>query len=180
VLLVITLFRRSLAQKAGIARFSEKALVSTIAVAVAISFAGVWLDKHTWTGDSRLLRAFLSLERTMDSVVLVALAILVMFVVWYPIRLPRNIALIVGGIIPFFALRWASLLLVNWFPLLREPIWTGVLVVSPLVMMVWLLNLRKEGEHQSTVTGIWKPEDARRLNQELEWINTSLERLSGT
>lgn len=179
VFIVLNLYWLALSGRPALARFSRTVIGYCFAIAAAISAVGILLDIRQAHGRDQRLRAFLTFERSMDSVVLIVLMLVTCLLVWFPLQVRRNVALYIGGFAVYWFGRWAGLLATNLFPTLRGPMSIAMLSLSFACMLGWLLTLRRAGETVTTVTGHrWNTAEADRLKGQLDAINARLESLS--
>jgi hypothetical protein len=120
-------------------------------------------------------------EQTMDGTMAIFLIIISIFMGWFPVRMRRNVIVYIGGFLLWALSRSAAAHIVNQ--------WSGntqvSLVVSSMQMFIemgclllWLLELRREGESRTAVVGhLWNRAEAERLTDQLDAINSGLERL---
>jgi hypothetical protein len=179
VFLVLEVYQLALEHHPALAQFIRNSIVYVLAVAAGLAALGIALDRYIPPGRSVIVHRFNTFERTMDICVLALLVLVVVFMTWFPVRLRRNGALYIGGIIIYFASRSAGLLLRNLAPEFKRPIDHGILIAAILCLSVWLMALTREGEKITTVVGHrWQPAEATRLAAQLDAINARLLRLS--
>jgi len=177
--LVLEVYQLALDHHPALAQFTRNSISYVLALAAALAALGVALDRYIPPGRSVIVHRFNTFERTMDIWVLALLVLVVVFMTWFPVRLRRNGALYIGGIIIYFASRSAGLLLRNLAPEFRRPIDHAILIAAILCLSVWLIALTREGETITTVVGHrWQPAEATRLAAQLDAINARLLRLS--
>jgi len=179
VFIVLNLCRLALAGKPALARFGHQTIGYLFGLAAVISGLGVFLDIQAARGPEQRLRAFLTFERTMDSLVLVVLALTSLFLLWFPLKVRRNVALNIAGFVVYSFERWAGLLATNLWPNRRGQFSIAMLSVSFICLMLWLITLRRDGETMTTVIGHrWNAVEADHLRGQLDAINARLERFS--
>ncbi|HEX5431163.1 MAG TPA: hypothetical protein VFW83_04305 [Bryobacteraceae bacterium] len=177
VWVVLDLYRLALSRHPALAKFGRRTVGYVLSIAAAISIAGLFLDGAAAPGGFPILRAFYRFERTMDSIVLVFLAIIAVFLLWFPVKMRRNVAIYIAGFLIYFFERWAGLLLVNLWPARNGQISVAMLSVSFACLVVWLALLRREKSDILTVTGRRRSgAEADRLAGQLDAINTRLVR----
>jgi hypothetical protein len=124
------------------------------------------------------LHYFLSFERTMDSVLVVLLIVISLFLLWFPLKIRRNAALYIGGFVGYFLARAGALLAMNTWPAYTRALNVGALAFSLACLIGWIVLLRREGEVGEVVTGHrWNPREMDRLTAQLDAINTRLMRI---
>jgi hypothetical protein len=110
---------------------------------------------------------------------LLFLIIIVLFMVWFPVRLKRNSALYIGGFGLYFLTRTMAMLFYNFAPRSRDAVDHALLAASIGCLLVWLFALTPKGEEITTVVGHrWAPQEADHLIGQLDAINARLVRLS--
>jgi hypothetical protein len=111
--------------------------------------------------------------------VLVFLAAAVLFLLWFPVKVRRNVAVCIGTFAFYMFHRWALLLLANQYPKYSATLSAVMVVLSLACLVFWMLCLRPEGEIVTTVTGHrWNPEETEHLLGQLDAINARLEQMA--
>ncbi len=175
---VLQLYKLALAQRPALARFGRRAMGYLFAAAMLISAGGLLLDADIRADSHPILHGFLKFERSVDLITLFALSIMSCFLLWFPVRVRRNVALCIGGFVVYSLTRWAGLLVVGVWPDSVRPVSVFMLVGTLAYLIVWGLTLTRSGEVQTTVTGHrWNPTEAERLAIQLDSINSRLVRL---
>src|SRR6185295_3076613 len=120
------------------------------------------------------------MERTIDSTILMVLLFISGFLLWFPVRVRRNIVVYMTGFVLFYFFRSAGLLVTNLLPYTHRGLLSSVMEGLTLAcLLVWIWGLRAEGELETTVTGHrWNAAAAGRLSVQLDEINTALSRFS--
>jgi hypothetical protein len=98
---------------------------------------------------------------------------------WFPVRMRRNVAVYIAGFAAYFASRWVSLMVINLKPEWVD--WANLFsgMVSLICLLYWTLAIRPEGESMESVSGIrWDPAELERLSRQLEAINSRLVRFN--
>jgi Na+/H+-dicarboxylate symporter len=179
VFVVIELFHLGLAGHPAIDRFGRRAAGYLLGAAALVSGLGLFFYTAVPPGQSVPLHRFYSFERTMDSILLLFLAGISLFMAWFPVRVRRNVALYVGGFSAYFLARWAGALAESARPDLTRSISIGVLSFSLACLIAGIIFLRREGETTTVVTGHrWNPTEMDRLAGKLESLNASLMHLN--
>jgi hypothetical protein len=177
--LVLEVYQLALEKHPALARFLRNSISYVLAGAAVVAALGIAVDHYVPTGRSVAIHRFNTFERTMDIWMLLLLLLIVLFTTWFPVRLKRNGALYIGGIIIYFFSRSTGLLLRNLAPQFKAPIDKAILIAAIVCLMVWLMALTREGEQVTTVVGHrWSPAESERLAAQLNAINATLVRLS--
>lgn len=180
VFVVLEICRIALAGQPALARYGKNAVRYVLGVAAAIAAAGFWLDRQGDPSRPAVLRHFASLERTMDSWMLLFLLTIGIFMLWFPVPLKRNAFWYIGGFILYFFARSVGLVWTNASPRLMARLDYAMIGTQILCLLVWIAVLRPAGEEITTVMGHrWNAGAAGRLQNQLNAINAALLRLSG-
>jgi hypothetical protein len=174
------LFRLALAGHPGLSAFSRRGLLLVLGGAAILALAGMGLDVKVLPGHYSRVQRFLSLDRTVQFVLLMFLVSISGFLVWFPVRIRRNVAVYIAGFVLFFGSQSFALLLYNRLPrAFSKPVSVAALAFSLLCSLLWLLGMRRESEAARTVVGHgWNPVAAARLAAQLNGINTALARFA--
>ena len=173
-------YQLALATHPGLAEFGRTVTYWAAAVAVATALVSVSVDVDVRSGQSIIIHRFFTAERTVNMVLLLLLLLVALYLTWFPVKLRRNILIYALGFAMFFALRSVGLLIVNLLPQTQLRVVSNTLLVLEMVCLTfWIFGLRRESEDEVTVTGHrWDPSQTDRLTQQLDSINTALERFS--
>lgn len=177
VWVVLDLYWLALRKHPALAKFGSRTVRYLLGVAALISTLGLRLEWVVSKGSFPILRTFYRFERTMDSIVLVFLLLISVFLLWFPVTVPRNVAIYIGGFLIYSFERWAGLLMVNFWPAYSNQLSVFMLSTSFACLVTWLVMLRRERDDTSTVTGHrWNGTEADRLSSQLDAINARLMR----
>lgn len=175
---VLELYQLALAQQPGLARFGRRTLDYLFFIAVLAGLVNFFLEIGANPAHMRYPTGFTRLESTVDLVTLVVLVIIVGFLLWFPVRASRNVALSLGGFVFYSFQRWSGLMLTTFWPQWTHELSSLMLSASFVCLVVWGIVLRRDGETTSVVTGHrWNPAEAERLTIQLDAINSRLVRL---
>lgn len=184
--IVYGLLHAILAGLPGILRFSRKLLNITFASVVVVSLLTMRLDVAV-SGSSgylsgfldpvgRALRITLDLDRVISTVALLVLVVILTFILWFPVQMPRNLAVFSIGFVVYFAANTALLLTRGIWS--REALFLGNTVLIFIVSACyayWAIFITPEGENAPVRIGHrWQPAEQDRLMGQLEAINASL------
>jgi hypothetical protein len=182
VFVVMELYHFALAGQPALARYGRSSVGAALAFCALASTLVVTLLPvvgYIKPGNSPVLYYFYAFERTMDSAVLFFLFLASAFLAWFPVRVPKNVAIYMGGFVAYFLTRWAALF---WIVISHRYLNLAnfiMMSIAFICLTAWIVSLRKEGEKTSTVTGHrWNPGQADRLMGQLIAINAKLERFS--
>jgi hypothetical protein len=130
-----------------LARFGRRMLGYLFSIAVAFGLVNLLLEFEGADGERGvLLVRFLRFERSVDLVSFVVLILIAGFLLWFPVRVRRNVGVWLGGFLLYSFSRWAGLLLTNRFPQLTHELSVGMLGVSLACMIGWSVMVTRAGE----------------------------------
>jgi hypothetical protein len=178
ILVVVELVGLTLASHPALAVFGRKTVAYTMGLAALIATGGVMLDSTVLPGKSRFMQRFVTAERTMDFTILMFLLFITAFMMWFPVKVRRNIMLYIVGFVVFYLSRTFGLLMINLLPLASlSAVNTVFTCFSLCCLIAWLVGLRREGEDTTTIVGHrWNPAAMKRLSGQLDAINAVLVR----
>jgi len=147
--------------------------------ALALGSAGLLLEPARSTHQEILPHYFNTFEGALDSVVALFLIGATLFLLWFPVRVPRNVVMVMAGVVVYMVSHWAMLLLLNLYPRAIHQVFTVPLGIYLLCLIFWIFSVQRSGESVTTVTGHrWKPEETERLLGQLDTINARLQQLA--
>jgi hypothetical protein len=177
---LIEIYSRALENTPALAQYGRNMVAYILGASALLPLVLLLIDRTTPTRFRELV-AFLRLEQTMGAAMGTFLIILTLFLLYFPVRLRRNVLFYAGG---FTA--WALVHAVTVFVGIHANgnLRTGDIVnliqscVQVGCLLYWMAGLRKEGETLTAVVGhLWNREEAERLAEQLDSINDTLERL---
>jgi hypothetical protein len=171
-----------LANLPGILRLSHKILGIVFALALLIAmltaepeYTASRLSASQISGN-RAMAAVFVMERVIFMAALLMLLAMVAFILWFPIQMPRNLAVFSLGFFAFFA-AGAGLSLAHTYLPQADPhllSWIEVLFDS-VCFGYWLIFLNRAGEAKPVRIGhSWEPAEQGRLVGQLEAMNAAL------
>ncbi len=177
---VLELYRLALARYPALAAFGRKVARYVLVCAAAIAFLAVALDLKVLRRQSVLLHRFFTAERSLDLIVLVFLVFISVFLLWFPVKIRRNIVLYLAGFFVYFLARVLALLTANLLPARQIGVVSATLMLIASVCLIgWAIGLRREEEQTATVTGHrWNPAAMQGLAEQLDAINAAAGRMS--
>jgi len=180
IFVVLELYELALAQQPALARFGRRMLSYLFSIAVALGLVNLLLE---FGGADRkrgaFLVSFLRIERSVDLVAFIVLILIAGFLLWFPVRARRNVAIWLAGFLLYSFSRWTGLLLTNLFPQLTHELSVAMLAPSLACVVGWSLLLKRTGEKEIVVTGhAWDRAQAERLSVQLDAINSRLVRMA--
>lgn len=178
---VVGIYSFALERHPALAQFGRSAVGYVLVVAGVVPLVGLWADRSGSSGAHPHLRAFFLFEQTMDATIAIFLILVTIFLMWFPVRLRRNVIVYISGFIVWSLSRSAYIYVFKqWFrnEQVRQVSNTVQMFVGALCLLFWLIALKREGEAHTAVVGhVWNRAEAERLTEQLDAINGSLERL---
>src|SRR5579872_5119776 len=110
------LFHIALAEHPAIASLGRRMVLVAMALAAMVALAGVTLDATIQRGQYAAIQRFLTFERSMNFVILIFLLLISILLLWFPIKVRRNIVVYISGFLLFAAARSLGLLIANLLP----------------------------------------------------------------
>ena len=177
VFVVQDLYRIALFEHPAVASFARRTVLAAMAIAAAIALSGIRLDFTMLPGQYPDIHRFLTFERSMNFLTLLFLLIVSALLLWFPIRVRRNIVVYISGFVLFSASRSFGLLLYNLRPQDGRLISTVLLGLTLLCLLIWIGGIQPEGELVTATPGYRSnPETMHRLSRQLDSINAALTR----
>jgi len=175
----LELCRLALSAHPALAAFSRKAVGSLVLVSAALAAATAPLGGHDLPPRLLVLERFLTAERIMELTLVLFLLAISLFLMWFPVKVRKNISLYIIGFGAYFFARSFALLMLNMLPLAFAAELSNIMLcVSLACLVVWIWNFRAEGEKVMVVTGHrWNPAAFDRLSRQLNQMNLALTRL---
>ena len=184
--MVYSLLQAILAGLEGIRSFSKRLLTVTFISVVVLSLLTIRLDVAV-TGSTGYLSGFVDsigravkvtfdLDRVISTVALLLLLVILGFVLWFPVQMPRNLAVFSIGFIVYFAANTGLLLTRGIWSrnvfLLLDTITVFIMTAS---YVYWVLFITPQGETVPVRLGHrWDRKEQDRLIGQLEAMNASL------
>lgn len=179
---VVALLEAVLVQYPGIVNMSRKVLhycfLGSIGIAALSALpeysASEGGQAATW--QDHALVAGLVAERVVFSIALLAILTLMTFLLWFPVRIPRNLVIFTTGFLVYFTVMNAVLLARSFWShdLMEFASITGSLIAA-ICFAYWGLFISKTGElATATLHLVREPRQQERLMERLELLNDSL------
>jgi hypothetical protein len=180
IFVVLELYELALAQQPALARFGRRMLGYLFSVAAGFGLVNLLLE---FEGADRkrgaFLVNFLRAERSVDLVAFIVLILIAGFLLWFPVRARRNVAVWLGGFLLYSFSRWTGLLLTNRYPQFTHELYVVMQAASLACLVGWSLLLKRAGEKEIVVTGhTWDHAQAERLTVQIDAINSRLVRMA--
>lgn len=180
-----TLLNALLTKFPGILRFSRRVLhVSFIAAAVIgilTARSGFLAYEHNvgiFQPIDRLVAVGVVGERIFSMVAALALIATLAFILWFPVQMPRNLAVFSVGFVIYFAARTSLLVVYSfWSGLNNNVLNVAQLSVISVCLLYFLIFINKAGEEAPARLGhSWNSAEQQRLIGQLEAMNAALVR----
>lgn len=178
VVVVQDVYRIALLEHPAVASFARRTVLVAIAIAAIVALSGITLDSAILAGQSPAVHRFATFERSMNFVILLFLLLISVLLLWFPIRVRRNIVVYISGFVLFSATRSFGLLLANILPPRDTRFVSTVLLgLTLLCLVIWIVGIEPEGELVIAMPGRRRnPETMQRLSHQLDSINAALTR----
>jgi hypothetical protein len=178
--IVVGLYRAALQNHPGLATVGRWVLSGGILIAAVVSLVSLGPDLANRAQKFPILLAVHVTERALATTLAVLILIMVAFLSWFPVRLPKNVIFLVFGWGALLVFRSAILLFRNALgPETAVAASAGMIGLSGMVNLFWAVRLRQSGEERAvTVRHVAEPEEAERLVRRLDAINSALIRSS--
>ncbi len=180
--MVYALLTAVLEKLPGILRFSRKLLNWAFPIAIGIALLTISPD-YSASGLSgsvqpivRAVKVAFILERVIATVCVLVLLGILGFVLWFPVQMPRNLAVFSLGYVIYFGSETVLLLMRTvWSADITDVVSIAISFVLSGCLIVWLLFLNKQGQAVPVRIGhSWRLQDQQRLIGQLESMNTAL------
>ena len=191
LLMVYSLLEKILSQLPGLLSLSKRVLYAAFSLAIIVGLisarfeysASGFMALH---GKQFLVRCWVTglvLERVIASTALLSLLAILAFLLWFPVTIPKNLAVFSIGFTVYFVGITVLMLVRSLWPDEARPIMNQLLdVVSTLIGVVtglcfafWLFLLSPAGEAVPAALTIQRqPQEQERLIAQLELINDTL------
>jgi hypothetical protein len=127
----------------------------------------------------RALVIGLALERGTSIAAILALLAMLAFILWFPVEMPRNLAVFSSGFVVYFAAKTALLLMLmylpNFYDAHRQLISVAISLVLAACFAYWSVFIDARGELKQVRLGhSWQAGEQRKLMGQLEAMNAAL------
>ncbi|MFL6352069.1 MAG: hypothetical protein ACJ74Z_09490 [Bryobacteraceae bacterium] len=181
---VYALLDAVLANLPGVLRFSRKLLNSAFVVAVIFGLltARPQYSVADLSGQTdpiqRIVDVAIVMDRVVCTIALFALVAILSFLLWFPVKLSKNLIVFTTGFLVYFAAKGALLLTYNLWStdILRlRAVSNIIMLISGACFAYWAIFVSRQGETVSVRIGhSWHVEEQERLIGQLEAINAAL------
>jgi hypothetical protein len=145
----------------------------------ALSFSPEYTASGLSTLPNRIDHALgiaIVLERVIATIALLVFTAILAFVLWFPVQMPRNLAVFSVGLVFYFATNVALLLFHSYFAHHSSRLVnSGLNLVLSACYVYWGLLIRADGEKVTVRMGhSWRKHEQKRLIGQLEALNAAL------
>lgn len=184
--MVYALLGAMLANLPGILRLSRRVLnwVFVLALIVALLTAKPEYAASGLAGSTDLINKVLAITFVLERAIFMAAVFVLMgvlaFILWFPVEMPRNLAVFSVGFVVFFSAFTGLLLAHTYWPNVNLQFLNLLQVfVLAACYAYWLLLIDRAGETRRVRVGhSWQPGSQQRMIGELEAMNAALLRAS--
>jgi hypothetical protein len=191
LLLAYSLAQAVLAGLPGVFRFSRILLNLVFPLAILAALLTVrgeyWITGASRYSDptDRLLMIGSVVDRAISMAALSVLVAILAFILWFPVKMPRNLAIISVGLVVYFGSK-TGLALLRTYAVpgtisrsLTELLSTCVSVVVVFCFIYWIIFIDPKGQTSQVRMGhSWRAAEQGKLIQQLESLNLALLRNS--
>jgi hypothetical protein len=184
--IVYALLRDILRNLPGILRFSRRflnivfplTLVFALITAVA-EYKASGASKQPAPIDYAVMVALI-LERLVTTIALLVLLLMLIFILWFPVTMPRNLAVFSIGLSIYFTAKSAFILFHNFLSHENTAFMdNGVTLILCICLVYWITFVNRKGERAPVTVGhSWRSSRQAELLGDLEHINAALVRAS--
>jgi hypothetical protein len=177
-LIVFELFALLFKDYAGVAGAGRDFMKLAFALAVLITTLLAFFNHQSGPGKYPVVETFLLVSRVVTSLILAFIALMVGFLLWFPLPLNRNTLAYLGGYSVYFLGRGLTQFAGNMLgPDAYRLLSSVSLTITLGCLVFWMIRLTRAGEKSAvTVSRRWDPDEEGRLVRQLEAINASLAR----
>jgi len=189
--LVYSLAKAVLAGLPGVFRFSRILLNFVFPLAIVVALSTVrgeyWITGASRYADptERLVIVGSVLDRAISMAALSVLVAILAFILWFPVKMPRNLAIISIGLVVYFGSKTGLALLRTYGApgaisvTSTELLSTCVSMVVVFCFLYWIIFIDRKGQTTEVRIGhSWHAAEQGRLIQQLESLNLALLRNS--
>jgi hypothetical protein len=175
VWVVYSVLQKIMFEHRGILLMSRKLFAACFAASVIVGVLSARIEYVIARPDAPVKLAFL-IDRAFGTVSLLLLGVTLLCLLWFPISVSRNTALLCSGLLVYFAAKTALLLARDiWSPDSVHLVSLILILISTACLTMWAVFLTRAGEYETVRPGhSWKPSEQDRLLHQLEAINAVL------
>jgi hypothetical protein len=186
LLLAYSLAKAVLAELPGILRFSRMFLNGVFSLAILIAFSTskseYWLTpaRNFQEHSDQLIYVFIVAEKGISLAAVIVLIAILAFILWFPVKMSKNLALFSIGLVVYFASKAAVKLVSIYAPASTGRMLDICLSCSLILCFVyWLVFITAKGRVTDVRLGHgWHKDEQEKLLVQLEALNGALLRSS--
>jgi hypothetical protein len=181
VLILLELYGMVLARYGGIQTFSKWMTMTCLGGSLVLAAISLYPDmSQEPTVRMDLLRTFFIAERGVFSALVLLIFLMSLFLLWYPIRLPKNVVFHSLIFTVYFLAKAFAILFRNLLGVpLTRPMSLSILAAGLMCLGLWLVLIRPAWERDEMVIGHrWDQDEEKRLIGQLRSINAALARIA--
>ncbi|HXR75732.1 MAG TPA: hypothetical protein VN737_07145 [Bryobacteraceae bacterium] len=182
VWVVYAMLRTVMINHPGILKMSRRVSIVCFVIAglLALGSAHIELAALNLQADSTNLAFWVEVsfvvERALCTASLALLALMLFFLLWFPVQVSRNVAGLSAGLLVYFAAKTVLIFGRDvWSPDSLRLVSAIIILISTGCLLFWAIYLTPTREYAQVRIGhSWKPADQERLMQQLEALNSAL------
>jgi hypothetical protein len=182
VWLVYAMLRSVMIDHPGILRMSRRVSIGCFLIAGALALGSAHIElvalslRAHPTNLAFWVNVSFVVERALCTASLALLALMLMFLLWFPVQVSRNVAGLSAGLLIYFAAKTVLIFGRDvWSPDSLRLVSAIIILVSTGCLVFWAFYLTPARDNAQVRLGhSWKPADQERLMQQLEALNTAL------
>ena len=163
-----------LANYPALQAFSRKIFGCAIVLAIVVGFL-TGIPEYS-SRISGMVGFVLVLDRVISTTALILLIAVLGFILWFPVKMPRNLAVFSIGFAVYFTAKTTFLLALSfWSHESLRLVSNAIVLVLSGCYLCWTILLTPQGKVASVQIGhSWRPADREHLLLQLEAVNASL------
>lgn len=179
ILVTLELYSAALRERRGLATLGQWTVSFGMILAVGVSALTLWADLSRPVGRYPILVYYSVIERGLLFSLALFLVLIIAFLSWFPLAVPRNIRVHAGVYSLYFLASTLAIFLRNVRGYSTTPLVNVFLSVITIVCYaLWLSQLNRKGEEQLVTGRRWRPEDEEKLLRQMDALNDAVLRRS--
>jgi hypothetical protein len=175
IAVVFSVLQRVMFGHKGILSMSRKVFGACFIVSVLLGLISARIEFVVAHPNAPVELAFI-VDRAFCTVSLLLLCATLVYLLWFPVAVSRNAALLCAGLMVYFAVKTALMLVRDiWSPNSVKLVSLALVLLFTACLTFWVLFFTEAGEYETVRPGhSWKPKEQDRLLNQLEAINAVL------
>lgn len=172
---VLSALQRVAAAHKGILSMSKKVFTACFAVSALLGLLSARIEFVVARPNLPVEIAFI-VDRGFCTISLLLLCATLIYLLWFPVAITRNTALLCSGLMVYFGVKTALMLVRDvWSPGSVRLVSLALALVYTACLTLWVLFFTEAGERETVRPGhSWQPREQDRLLNQLEAINAVL------